>query len=253
MTNKLKYFVANWKMFGNFTYLKNFQKVHNFLALNKKLRKKNKVILCIPNTLLYFYKKKINSKFISLGAQNCHYLQKFGPYTGSISSYMLKTVGTKYVILGHSENRSQGETNKIICKKIQSSLNQNLKVIFCIGETLKEKRRKKTFFILKRQITSSIKKNFNLNKIIIAYEPVWSIGTGKIPKVKELEKTFKFIKIVFKKSLKVKKPPTILYGGSVNSSNVRKFSFISDIDGFLIGSASISSKNFIDIIKNYYK
>ena len=253
MTNKLKYFVANWKMFGNFTYLKNFQKVHNFLALNKKLRKKNKVILCLPNTLLYFYKKKINSKFISLGAQNCHYLQKFGPYTGSVSPYMLKSVGSEYVILGHSENRFQGETNKIISKKIQSSLDQNLKVIFCVGETLKEKKRKKTFSILKRQIMSSIKKNFNLNKIIIAYEPVWSIGTGKTPKTNELVKTFNFIKSIFKKKLKVRKPPTILYCGSVNSNNVRKFSSISDIDGFLIGSASISPKNFIDIIKNCYK
>ena len=253
MTNKLKYFVANWKMFGNFTYLKNFHKVHKFLAINKKLTKKNKVILCIPNTLLYFYKKKFNSKFISLGAQNCHYLQKYGPHTGSVSSYMLKNVGAKYVILGHSENRIEGETNKIIGKKIQSSLGQNLKVIFCIGESLKEKKRKKTFFILKKQIMSSIKKNFNLNKIIIAYEPVWSIGTGKTPKAEELEKTFKFIKDVFNKNLKVKKPPVILYGGSVNSNNIRKFSLISDIDGFLVGGASISSKNFIDIIKNFYK
>ena len=92
-----------------------------------------------------------------------------------------------------------------------------------------------------------------LSNIIIAYEPVWSIGTGKIPKTLELKKIFKFIKIKFKKTFKTKKPPVVLYGGSVNPNNIRIFSSISDIDGFLIGGASQSSKKFIDILKNYYK
>ena len=99
----------------------------------------------------------------------------------------------------------------------------------------------------------SIEKNFNVNKIIFAYEPIWSIGTNRIPKMNELKNTIKFIKNEFKKIFKRKKSPKVLYGGSVNGKNIRLFSSISEIDGFLIGGASQSSKKFIDIIKNYYK
>jgi len=253
MTNKLKYFVANWKMFGKLSSLKNVHEIKRFLSLKKKISNKSKIILCIPNTLIYLFKKKINSHLISWGAQNCHYQEKYGPYTGSVSSYMLKNVGAEYVILGHSENRLEGETDSIIKKKIESSINQNLKIIFCIGETLNEKINRKTLFVIKRQILSSIDRKFNMNKIIIAYEPIWSIGTGKIPQVAELKKIFRFIKNEFKKNFKTKKSPTVLYGGSVNSKNIENFSGISDIGGFLIGGASQSPKKFIDIIENYYK
>ena len=166
---------------------------------------------------------------------------------------MLKNAGAKYIILGHSENRSEGDTNRTIKKKIESALNQKLNIIFCIGETFGEKNRGKTFSVLRNQMRGSIDKKYNINKIIIAYEPIWSIGTGKIPKVQELKKTFKFIKNEFKKNFKTKTFPFVLYGGSVNDSNIGLFSSISEIDGFLIGEASKSSKKFIDIIKNYYK
>ena len=166
---------------------------------------------------------------------------------------MLKKSGAEYIILGHSENRREGETNQLIKKKIESALNHKLNIIFCIGETFIEKKIGRTFSVLKKQIRSSLKKKINLNKIIFAYEPVWSIGTNKIPKVNELKKTIKFIKDVYKKNFKTKNSPKVLYGGSVNDRNIRIFSSISEIDGFLIGSASQSSKKFIDIIKNYYK
>ena len=123
----------------------------------------------------------------------------------------------------------------------------------CIGETIKEKRRGKTFFTLKHQIKNCINKKFNLNKIIIAYEPIWSIGSGKIPRENDLRQTLRFIKNETKKIFKTQRPPNVLYGGSVNDRNIRFFSSISEIDGFLIGSASLTSKKFIDIIKNYYK
>jgi len=132
-------------------------------------------------------------------------------------------------------------------------VNEKLNIIFCIGETFKEKKSGKTFSILKKQIRSSLEKKFNINKIIFAYEPVWSIGTNKIPKMNELENTIKFIKNEFKKAFKTKKSPKVLYGGSVNDENICLFSLISEIDGFLIGGASQSSKKFIDIVKNYYK
>ena len=253
MTNKLKYFIGNWKMFGDFSSLKIIYQIHQFCTKYRKRIKKNKIILCIPSTLIYFFTKKLKSKFISIGAQNCHYHQNYGSFTGSLSALMLKKAGAKYIILGHSENRSEGDTNHIIKKKIKSALNQKLNVIFCLGETLEEKKRDITFAVIKNQMISSIDKKYNFSKIIIAYEPVCSIGTGKIPKIHELKKIFKFIKYEFKKKFKTKRFPVVLYGGSVNERNIRMFSSNSEIDGFLIGGASQSSKKFIDIIKNYYK
>ena len=253
MTNKLKYFIGNWKMFGDFSSFKIIYKVHRFSANFKSKRKKNKVIFCVPNTLIYFFKNKLNSKYVSLGGQNCHHHHSDGPFTGSVNAAMIKKAGANYIILGHSENRISGDTNALIKKKIASSLNQNLNIVFCIGETLQEKNQNKTLEILRSQIIESIGINFNFNKIIIAYEPVWSIGTGKIPKIKELNKIFIFIKNEFRKNFKIKKNPTVLYGGSVNDKNIGLFSSNPFIDGFLIGGASKSPKKFIDIIKNYYK
>ena len=136
--------------------------------------------------------------------------------------------------------------------KVKYALKNNLKVVFCIGENDKEKKNNKTSFILKNQITKVLEKNFNSNNIIVAYEPIWSIGTGKIPTKVDLEKTVLKIKKVLKEIFK-KKSPAVLYGGSVDGKNVKIFKEINAIDGFLIGGASKSSKKFIDIIKNYYR
>ena len=253
MTNKLKYFVGNWKMFGDFSSFKIISKINLFGLKFRKKYKNLKIVICVPNTLIYFFTSKIKKSALSIGAQNCHHFSTSGPFTGSVNSAMLKNNGARYVILGHSDNRLDGDTNLIIKKKIENSLDQKLDVIFCIGETLVEKKKKKTFLSLKKQIRESLNRKSNFKKIIIAYEPVWAIGTGKIPNITELEKIFKFIKKEFKKKLNTKKDPIVLYGGSVNSKNIRSFSPNSIIDGFLIGGASQSSKNFIDIIKNYYK
>ena len=252
MTNKLKYFIGNWKMFGDFSSFKIIYKINQYIYKEKNFNKK-KIVLCVPNTLIHFFQKKLKSKLISLGAQNCHYHETYGPFTGSVNASMLKKIGAEYIILGHSENRLEGETNQIIKEKIISALNQKLNVIFCIGETYKEKSKGKTFSILRKQIKSSLNKKFIKNKIILAYEPVWSIGTNKIPKKSELQNTIKFIKKDFRKIFKTNKSPKVLYGGSVNHQSIGLLSSISEIDGFLIGSASQSAKKFIDIVKNYYK
>ena len=252
MTNKLRYFIGNWKMFGDFGSFKIIHKINQF-SYKSKAKFKKKIILCVPNTLIHFFKKKLKSKFISLGVQNCHHHQGYGPFTGSVSSLMLKNAGAEFIILGHSENRQEGETNQLIKKKIKSALSNKLNVIFCIGETFKEKKNGKTFYILSKQIRNTIEKKFNIKQIIFAYEPVWSIGTNKIPKANELRAVIRFIRNEIKKIFKTAKSPKILYGGSVNDKNIGIFSSISDIDGFLIGGASQSSKKFIDIVKNYYK
>jgi triosephosphate isomerase len=158
---------------------------------------------------------------------------------------MLKSVGAKYIILGHSENRQSGETDKLINLKIKSALKSGLKVIFCIGETLKEKRKRVTKKVLSRQINLGLNEIKNKNNIIVAYEPVWSIGTGVVPKNNELYETINFLKRKIKKN-------KILYGGSVNAKNIEQLKSIDNLDGYLIGGASQDPKKFIDIIKKTY-
>ena len=240
------YFIANWKMYGN---LSSINTVKNVINLSKKTKfKKIKIIYCPPYTLLRPLIKKLRKSKIQVGAQNCHTDNEFGAYTGSVNAKMIKSVGGKFVIIGHSENRLEGDSNKKINLKIKSSLKENLKVIFCIGENLKEKRNKKTNKILNSQIINGLKNVKSLNNIIVAYEPIWAIGTGIIPKSNDLDKQVKTIKKILNKRFKSKNPK-VLYGGSVNSKNISDLRQISSIDGFLIGGASQKSKNFIDIIK----
>ena len=245
MTNKYMYFIANWKMYGGLKTLKSLDKVISFSKIY--LKNKSKIIYCPPFTLIFSLSQKVKNTYIDVGAQNCHESQKYASLTGQVNSNILKESGAKYVILGHSENRQTGEDNKLINKKIKSSLKAGLKVILCIGETLKEKRKNKTTQVLKNQINNCLNGIEKSSKIIIAYEPVWAIGTGLIPKLNNLKKNILYIKnILNNNSVKV------LYGGSVNSKNIRDLKQIELIDGFLIGGDSRNPKKFIDIIKKTY-
>tara|TARA_B100000965_G_C19398329_1_gene672190 strand:+ start:72 stop:830 length:759 start_codon:yes stop_codon:yes gene_type:complete len=251
MTNNYTYFVANWKMFGLNSSLKIIKKVISYLKKSKN--KKNKVIFCVPYTLLNSFSKKVKSSNVSLGAQNCHHLNDYGAYTGSVNSKMIKDAGAKYVIIGHSENRFNGDDDNIINKKILSSLKNNLKIIFCIGETLIQKRKKITNKILTKQIFTGLKNVNNVNNIIIAYEPVWSIGTGIIPSQKELLNNILLIKKILKKKYSKKYSKLkILYGGSVNPKNIKNLNKSYSINGYLVGGASQLPNKFIDIIKKSY-
>ena len=239
------YFVANWKMYGNLSSLNTLDKVIKF-SKSKELNK-GRLIYCPPYTLISSFSKKFKNCQIGIGGQNCHESENYGAYTGSINSRMLKNIGAHFVIIGHSENREKGENDKLINLKIKSALEAKLKVIFCIGETLTEKRKKKTHSILSKQIKVGLDSIKNRSNILIAYEPVWAIGSGIIPKSKDLFKTVEFIKNKFNgKSSKV------LYGGSVNPQNITNLKEINNIDGFLIGGASQSTKKFIDIVKKTY-
>ena len=240
------YFVANWKMFGN---SKSVNSIKNVINLTKISRyKKAKIIYCPPYTIIQNFVKKTRNTKINIGAQDCHYEQNFGAYTGSINAKMIKEIGANYIILGHSESRKYGDTNKKINLKIKSSLAENLKVIFCFGETLVERKNKKTYKIINNQIKSALKNVKILKNIIFAYEPVWSIGTGKILKTKELNNQIVNIKKNITKNFKVKNP-VILYGGSVNPKNIKSLIEIKSLSGFLVGGASQKAKKFIDIIK----
>ncbi len=244
MTNKYMYFIANWKMFG---VLNTLNTLHKFIKFFRKFKKKRfaKIIYCPPNTLIRPMSKKLKNISIEVGAQNCHENENYGSFTGSVNSKMLKSVGAKYIILGHSENRQSGDTDKLINMKIKSALKANLKIIFCIGETISEKRKKATKRVLEKQIKLGLKSIRNKKQILIAYEPVWSIGSGIIPKNKDLSETVNFIKRKFKNN-------KVLYGGSVNSKNIDQLKLVKNIDGYLIGGASQDTKKFIDIIKKTY-
>ena len=246
----MKYFIGNWKMFGVPKSINILNKINSYYSKDKN-RNKYRVIITPPYTLIESYSRYFKNKRVSIGSQNCYQKEQFSSNTAAISPFMLKSVGAKYTLVGHSDNRSEGDTNEMLKDKVFYALKNNLKVVFCIGENKIEKKNKKTFNVLKKQLIKVLDKKFNINNIIVAYEPIWSIGTGKIPTKNELKKTTIHIKKVLKSIYK--KSPAVLYGGSVDGGNVKTFKEIREIDGFLIGGASKSSKKFIDIIKNYYR
>ena len=239
------YFIANWKMYGNLSSLNTLDKVIKF-SKSKEI-KKGRLIYCPPYTLINSFSKKFKNCQIGIGGQNCHENESYGAFTGFVNSRMLKNAGAHFVIIGHSENRIKGESDKLINLKIKSALKAKLKVIFCIGETLAEKRKRRTQSILSKQIKIGLNNIKNKSNIFIAYEPVWAIGSGIIPKSQDLFKTIEFIKSKFRDKL-----PKVLYGGSVNPENIINLKKINNIDGFLIGGASQSAKKFIDIVKKTY-
>ena len=253
MANNIKYFIGNWKMYGVPKSISILNKINKFVKSDKKFNKKYKAVITPPHTLIQSYAKFFLNKKIFIGAQNCYHKDFFGANTGAISPLMIKSVGAQYVVVGHSDNRSEGDTDTMLKSKVENSLNNKLKVVFCIGENKKQKENKKTFEVLENQIKNVLEKKFNSKDIIIAYEPIWSIGTGQIPDADDLLKTSIFIKKILKDIFKKKSSPAVLYGGSVDGKNISQFKKLNEIDGFLIGGASKSDKNFIDIIKNYYR
>ena len=247
----MKYFIGNWKMFGIPKSIKILNKINSFYSKDKN-RNKYKVIFTPPYTLIESYSRYFKRKKIKIGSQNCYQKEQFSSNTAAISPYMLRSVGAKFTLVGHSDNRSEGDTDSILKTKVYLALKNNLKVVFCIGENKDQKKNNKTFSVLNKQLTKALETKFNKNNILIAYEPIWSIGTGKIPSAQELIKTTSYIKKTLKTIFRKKSPP-VLYGGSVDGNNVKIFKKIREIDGFLVGGASKSSKKFIDIIRNYYR
>ena len=243
-----KVIAGNWKM--NMLPNETINFIEQFAPLVKDT--KNEVILCVPFTDLFYALLHVQGTNIKIGAQNMHWEEK-GAYTGEVSAQMLKSIGTEYVIIGHSERRQYfAETDETVNKKIKSALTVGLKPIVCVGETLEQRENGKTEEI----VTNQVEKAFNnlkaedLKNIIIAYEPIWAIGTGKTATKEEANETFALIrnKVAEMYGQNDANEIIIQYGGSVKASNAKELFEMSDIDGGLVGGASLKPDEFSKIV-----
>ncbi|MGZ3569716.1 MAG: triose-phosphate isomerase [Thermodesulfobacteriota bacterium] len=247
---RLPFMAGNWKM--NKT-------VREAIDLVRELKtalsgaKGVEVAVAPPFTALFAVHQEIEGSPIGLAAQNLYWEEK-GAFTGEISPIMVKEVGCHYVIIGHSERRQFfGETNETVNRRIKAALAASLKVIFCIGETLQEREGEKTFSVIEKQIEGGLKGlgHKEIKNMVIAYEPVWAIGTGKTATPEQAEEVHGFIRRKLEKlySREVSEEIRIQYGGSVTPENVRGLMDQPNIDGALVGGASLKADSFSKIVR----
>ena len=238
MVNLDKYssiFVANWKLNGNYSFLKDYYE-------KLKLNSNNCTIICPPS--IYLKSLKTNNENLFCGAQDISSFKE-GAYTGELSASMLKDNNVDFCLVGHSERRQHFyETNSSVNSKIANLIEQNIIPVICVGETLEQKDNNLTEEILSTQIKNGIPNSANYKNAIIAYEPVWAIGTGLTPSLDEINKVHDLIKNFDQKFINFK----VLYGGSVKSANSKEITELSHVDGCLIGGASLKVEEFNKII-----
>lgn len=242
---------GNWKMNGLLADGVDLAK--GVAAEVKKMGKINcEFLVCPPFTLITSVKKALRGSKVALGAQDVHFNEK-GAHTGDVSPLMLKDAGCSYVIVGHSERRADHkESNELINKKASAAHQAGLKAVICIGETLAERDAGKTIEVCTAQIMGSVPEDSTAADTVIAYEPVWAIGTGKTPTAQDVEDVHAAVRKVLAKKLGKgnANKMRILYGGSVKPSNAKEFLSLPDVDGALIGGASLKVDDFIAIAKN---
>jgi len=244
-----KIIIANWKM--NLPILSEWGKIKGLDGVE--------IVICPPFTHIGTLTKLLKGRNIKLGSQDCFW-ENQGAYTGEISPLMLKNLGVEYVIVGHSERRNYfSETDEMIAKKTKAVIENGLTPILCIGETLEQRKRGLAKEIIKKQLERDLKNSKFLilnskfrNHIVIAYEPVWAIGTGNYCQPKEALEMIKFIKYFLNSKFHILKS-RVIYGGSVDSKNIRDFLKYPEIEGALVGGASIKIKEFQKIINEVSK
>jgi triosephosphate isomerase len=241
------FIIANWKMNPQTT--KEAESLFSSAEKELKNIKNAEAVICPPSVFLSSGKKEKNVK---LGAQDCFYEEK-GAYTGEVSVGMVKDFGCEYVIVGHSERRKYfNETDETVNKKIKAVLSSGLIPVFCIGETEEQRKNNETEEVIKRQIEKGLSEisriEFQSLNLVVAYEPVWAIGTGNPCSAEEARKMCLFIKKIL--SSKISGQIPILYGGSVNSGNSASYIKEAGMDGLLVGGASLDAEEFVKIVKN---
>lgn len=242
--------IGNWKM------NKTVKEAINLVSsLKKQLKdvKEREIVVCPPFTSLCEVHDVVRNSNIGLGAQDVFYEDK-GAYTGEVSAEMLKDVGCGYVIIGHSERRQYfNETDEIVNKKVKKSLEHDLKVIVCVGENLEEREKGEHRAVIEKQVRRCLKgvKKENMGNVIMAYEPIWAIGTGKTAKPEQAQEMHSFIRSLLGMLFNdgAAKQTKILYGGSVNPNNIKDLMKQKDINGALVGGASLDAEKFISIVK----
>jgi triosephosphate isomerase len=246
-----RYLIAgNWKM--NKTTGEAIELAQKLVESLKDVNDRD-ILICPPFTALYSVYQVIKGTNIKLGAQDVFY-ENSGAFTGEISPIMLKDVGCEYVIIGHSERRHIiGETDELINKKIKAAINNGLKTILCVGELLEEREAGKTLEVVKTQIEKGLNgvSKEEMKNIVIAYEPVWAIGTGKTAKPEDAQEVHAYIRKLLSKlySKEIADETIIQYGGSVKASNIDSLMAMPDIDGALVGGASLVAEEFTRIVK----
>jgi len=241
---------GNWKLNGetkDISFIKNLLKFHS-----KKLIKNVDILICPPFTLIDKFGQLTKRSNIEIGAQDCSE-HEIGAYTGEVSANMLNDLKATYCIVGHSERRlNHNENNNLLNKKILNIQKNKIKAILCIGESLSDRKQSKTLRLLGNQLKGALKNNINPNLLEIAYEPIWAIGTGLVPEYSDIEEVHDYIAkklgdLYGKRSKKIR----ILYGGSVNAKNVFSILSLNNVDGALIGGASLKIKDMKSILKQF--
>ena len=241
---------GNWKM--NKTAAEAEALINELKPLVAK--SKPEVVICVPYTDLWIAKKAIEGSKIKLGAENVAWADN-GAFTGEISADMLKEIGVEYVIIGHSERRQYfGETDSSVNMRLKQALVKGLKPIVCVGETLEQREKNKTKKVLKKQVVEGFANVSaeQLDNVVIAYEPVWAIGTGKTATAEDANKTIGYIRSLIRKiyGAESAKKLRIQYGGSMKPGNAKELMAMRNIDGGLIGGAALKATDFASIV-NY--
>ena len=244
--HRRRFCVANWKMNFNSSDTKSFLENWGKKILNNK---EVKTIFCPSFTELNSTAELLHNSDSELGAQNVYY-ESNGAYTGEISCRMLKNLGCNWVIIGHSERRAIfSETDEMVCHKLDKLTSENMYPIVCIGETKDERENGKTEEVLSRQLLVAFEnqKGENIEHTVIAYEPVWAIGTGITANIDMISEAHQCIRYIFNTNGFNGSEISILYGGSVANENAAELSNITDVDGFLVGGASLDVEKFYAI------
>lgn len=235
---------GNWKMNGTSAALAELD------ALVQSPFSGCDVLICPPATLISRAADRVSGHDLAIGAQECHWAES-GAHTGDLSAEMLRDAGASHVILGHSERRSDhGETNAHVCAKTQAVLTAGLSAIVCVGESLGQRESGRTLEVVTQQLDGSLPEIIVPDRLVIAYEPIWAIGTGKVPTLPEIEAVHRGLRSYLSDRFGAEPAGAIplLYGGSVKPGNAAEIFAVSDVDGALVGGASLKAEDFIPII-----
>ncbi|PWL17831.1 triose-phosphate isomerase [Falsochrobactrum shanghaiense] len=251
MTPGIRPLVAgNWKMNGTGESLTELRAIA--AGLSSDLGRKLDAVICVPATLLSRAAETLESEAVALGGQDCHQ-KSSGAHTGEISAPMLKEAGASHVILGHSERRTDHfETNALICSKTEAAWAAGLVAIVCVGETADERKAERTLEVIGAQLAASLPEGVNAENTIVAYEPVWAIGTGLTPTVQDVRAAHAFMREKLAERFGASGTHLrLLYGGSVKPSNAAELLGVADVDGALVGGASLKASDFLAICEAY--